>query len=61
MGALDGYALPSQFPVPIESTFGTIRHRTKRSKGCLTRESMLHMIFKLSECAEKKLAKATWI
>ncbi|SCZ85905.1 transposase (fragment) [Nitrosomonas mobilis] len=38
---------------PIESTFGTRRHRTKRSEGCLTRESMLHMIFKLSECAEK--------
>ncbi len=23
---------------PIESSFGTIRHRTKRSKGCLSRE-----------------------
>ena len=32
---------------PIESTFGTIRHRTKRSKGCLTRDGMLHMMFKL--------------
>jgi len=39
---------------PIESTFGTIRHRTKRSKGCLTRDGMLHMMYKLSECAEKK-------
>ena len=38
---------------PIESTFGTIRHRTKRSKGCLTRDGMLHMIFKLGECAQK--------
>ena len=38
---------------PIESTFGTIRHRTKRSKGCLTRDGMLHMMFKLSQCAEK--------
>ncbi len=38
---------------PIESTFGTIRHRTKRSKGCLSRDGMLHMMFKLSECAEK--------
>ena len=37
----------------IESTFGTIRHRTKRSKGCLTRDGMLHMMFKLSQCAEK--------
>lgn len=39
---------------PIESTFGTIRHRTKRSKGCLTRDGMLHMMFKLGQCAEKK-------
>lgn len=38
---------------PIESTFGTIRHRTKRSKGCLTRDGMLHMIFKLGMCAQK--------
>jgi len=37
---------------PIESTFGTIRHRTKRSKGCLSREGMLHMMFKLGQCAE---------
>lgn len=42
---------------PIESTFGTIRHRTKRSKGCLTREGMLHMIFKLSECAQRNWRK----
>lgn len=39
---------------PIESTFGTIRHRTKRSKGGLSREGMLHMMFKLSQCAEKR-------
>jgi len=39
---------------PIESTFGTIRHRTKRSKGCLTKDGMLHMMFKLGQCAEKK-------
>lgn len=38
---------------PIESTFGTIRHRTKRSKGCLTRDGMLHMTFKLGMCAEQ--------
>jgi transposase-like protein len=38
---------------PIESTFGTIRHRTKRAKGCLSRDGMLHMMFKLSECAAK--------
>ena len=39
---------------PIESTFGTIRHRTKRAKGCLSRDGMLHMMFKLGQCAEKK-------
>ena len=38
---------------PIESTFGTIRHRTKRTKGCLTRDGMLHMMFKLGRCAEQ--------
>ncbi len=42
---------------PIESAFSTIRHRTKRSKGCLTREGMLSMIFKLGQCAEKKWRK----
>ena len=42
---------------PIESTFGTIRHRTKRSKGCLSRDGMLHMMFKLSQCAERKWRK----
>lgn len=38
---------------PIESTFGTIRHRTKRSKGCLRRDGMLHMMFKLGQCAQQ--------
>ena len=42
---------------PIESTFGTIRHRTKRSKGCLSRDGMLHMLFKLGQCAEDKWRK----
>jgi transposase-like protein len=38
---------------PIESAFATIRHRTKRSKGCLSRDGMLHMMFKLGQCAEQ--------
>ena len=38
---------------PIESTFATIRHRTRRSKGCLTRDGMLNMMFKFGMCAEK--------
>ena len=39
---------------PIESAFATIRHRTKRSKGCLSRDGMLSMMFKLGQCAQKK-------
>ena len=38
---------------PIESSFGTIRHRTKRSKGCLSRDGMLYMMFKLGQCAQQ--------
>lgn len=38
---------------PIESTFGTICHRTKRSKGCLMRDGMLHMMFKLGLCEQR--------
>ena len=38
---------------PIESVFGTIRHRTRRAKGCLSSRGMLDMIFKLGMCAEK--------
>ena len=37
---------------PIESTFATVRHRTDRSKGCLSRMTMLSMIYKLERCAE---------
>jgi putative transposase len=37
----------------IESSFATVRHRTKRTKGCLTRDGMLAMIFKLGLCAER--------
>jgi putative transposase len=42
---------------PIESAFATIRHRTKRSKGCLSRDGMLHMMFKLGQCAEQNWRK----
>ena len=33
----------------IESSFATIRHRTDRTKGCLTRDGMLAMIYKLGQ------------
>jgi transposase-like protein len=42
---------------PIESTFATIRHRTTRTRGCVTRDSLLHMMFKLAECAEQNWRK----
>ena len=42
---------------PMESAFATFHHRTKRSKGCLSRDGMLHimlqMIFQLSQCVEQ--------
>lgn len=39
---------------PIESTFATIRHRTDKTKGCVTRTTMLTMIYKLGICAQKR-------
>jgi putative transposase len=38
---------------PIESTFATVRHRTIRSKGCLSNKTALAMVFKLIEGAQK--------
>lgn len=39
---------------PIESTFATIRHRTARTKGCVSRNTMLAMIFKLGSSAQNR-------
>ena len=39
---------------PVESTFATIRHRTERSKGCVTRDTMLAFAYKLTMCAERR-------
>jgi putative transposase len=39
---------------PIESIFATVRHRTIKTKGCLSRETALTMVFKLVIAAEKK-------
>jgi putative transposase len=38
---------------PIESTLATVRHRTIRSRGCLSNKTALAMIFKLAQAAEK--------
>ncbi|BAO42975.1 IS256 family transposase [Thiolapillus brandeum] len=39
---------------PIESTFATIRHRTDQTKGCVSRNTMLAMLYKLGMSAEKR-------
>ena len=38
---------------PIESTFGTVRHRTRQTKGCGSRNATLMMVYKLATQAEK--------
>ena len=38
---------------PIESTFATVRLRTKRTKGCGSRSATLSMVFKLAQEAQK--------
>ena len=38
---------------PIESTFATVRLRTKRTKGCGSRKATLCMVFKLAQEAQK--------
>ena len=42
---------------PIESTFATVRHRTIRSKGCLSNKTALAMVFKLVDGAQKNWRK----
>jgi transposase-like protein len=38
---------------PIESTFATVRHRTRRTKGNATRKATLAMVFQLCREAER--------
>jgi len=42
---------------PIESTFGTVRLRTKRTKGCGSRMATLTMVFKLAHAAQRTWRK----
>lgn len=39
---------------PIESTFATVRHRTRQTKGCGSRLATLTMVFKLAREAERR-------
>lgn len=38
---------------PIESSFATIRHRTTRTKNCVSRNTLLGLVFQLALTAEK--------
>jgi putative transposase len=42
---------------PIESTFATVRHQTKKTKGCLSRKTVLAMTHQLMPSANKKWRK----
>jgi len=42
---------------PIESTFATVRHRTTRTRNCVSRATFLGLAFKLIEEAEKSWQK----
>lgn len=42
---------------PIESTFATVRHRTRTTKGCGSRRATLMMVFKLCQEASKRWRK----
>jgi transposase-like protein len=39
---------------PIESAFATVRHRTIRTKGCLSNDTAIAMVFKLLEAAQRR-------
>ena len=38
---------------PIESTFATVRLRTDKTKGCLSRQTALAMVYRLAKSAER--------
>ena len=49
---------------PIESTFATVRLRTAKTRGCLSRETAFTMVFKLTLCAQRtwrKLNGSDWL
>ena len=61
--ALDFYDFPAEHwkhirtSNPIESTFATVRLRTVKTKGCLSRKTALAMTFKLILSAKRKWRK----
>jgi len=41
----------------IESSFATICHRSRQARGCVTRTTMLTMIYRMGQCAEDSWCK----
>lgn len=39
---------------PIESTFATVRLRTDKTRGCVSRKTILALVFRLGQSAEKR-------
>ena len=39
---------------PIESTFATVRLRTTKTRGCVARHTILSMVYKLGQSAQKR-------
>lgn len=42
---------------PIESTFATVRLRTDKTRGCVSATSILSLVFKLVQSAQKRWLK----
>lgn len=42
---------------PIESTFATVRLRTAKTRGCVSRQTLLAMVYKLGQSAQKRWRK----
>lgn len=49
--------VPIRTTHPIESSFATIRHRTTRTKHCVSRNTVLGLVFQLALTAEKSWRK----
>lgn len=39
---------------PLETTFATVRLRTAKTRGCVTRNSILSVVFRLGQSAQKR-------
>jgi len=42
---------------PIESTFATVRLRTAKTRGCVSRQTILSMVYQLGQSSQKKWRK----